>query len=153
MFRSDRIGRRFSVDEFDDGDKLEIAAFTFEKLVDVEGLVGIMMVYAGQDIYWDFVRFEEFDGIQYFIACSSTVAVMDLWWSIKTDAHEEVVHFQELAPLFVDEESVGLDGVGGFSVGEGDGLLEKVQTHEGGFTTLPVEGGVWQFHYFADVPV
>ena len=64
MFRSDRIGRRFSVDEFDDGDKLEIAAFTFEKLVDVEGLVGIMMVYAGQDIYWDFVRFEEFDGIQ-----------------------------------------------------------------------------------------
>src|SRR5690606_13218968 len=72
------------------------------------------------------------------------VGVMEVGRAVDTDADEEVPLPEETAPVSVEERAVGLEAVEDFFAAgvpllEGDGTAEEIQSHEGGFASLPGE--------------
>ena len=72
------------------------------------------------------------------------VLVMDLLWSVKTDANHEIMFFQEFAPSFCKQGTIGLERVfDGFCIAKRslqfDNPLEEFHAQQGRLTTLPNE--------------
>jgi hypothetical protein len=74
------------------------------------------------------------------------IDIMEMGRAIEAEADEEVVFLKKLAPVIVQQGTVGLYGVfkdhGGFFVLLliGDGLAVEIEAHEGGFAPLPGHG-------------
>src|SRR3954470_24238749 len=76
-------------------------------------------------------------------ALVDAVGVVHLRWAVDRDADEEVVLFEERAPVVVEQGAIGLHGVQNLLTGsripsfELDGSPEEVQAHQRRLPALP----------------
>ncbi|OPX95576.1 MAG: hypothetical protein A4E60_03575 [Syntrophorhabdus sp. PtaB.Bin047] len=127
----------------------ELDTFTLEEPVDTEGMVRRLPGNASHHVVVDPVLPQKLQSPHYPVEGAvplmvTTIAVMDLFRTVETDPHHEVVLLQEVAPLVGEERSIGLKCVGdGLCPDERslklDDAFKEIDAQEGRLPALPDE--------------
>lgn len=98
------------------GELQEIAANSFEKAVEFEGLAHVEVVHHGHGVPFHTVPRQEFHAVHYLPPGAAprsreAVAIVHLFGAIDGDAHQKVVVGQKSAPVIGEQRAVGLQGI------------------------------------------
>ncbi len=155
------------IDALHNGDELhEVRAdLVAQEAVHLQGVIGIGGVDSGQDVELHLVLLQESCGTQHLVECRSAsfihaIGIVHGLRAIQTQPNQEVVLAEKLAPVVIQEDAIGLhrmpdcDAWTRVVCDVVHRALEKVQSHQGGFTALPGDsdfGDTLRFDHLADV--
>ncbi len=137
----------------DAGDELKVPDIVFEEEVEqLIRVVDVFIVQQGKGVEFDVVFFAVFDGFHYLVEGAAAgvvfaVVIVEFFRAVNADADEEFIFVEKSAPLVVEQDSVGLEGVGDLLPAvavfflQVDYLFVKVEAHQCGLTPLPGEAG------------
>lgn len=128
-------------------------------------MIGISSIDRRQDVVLDLVRVQEPSSTHDFMErwCAPfiyAVRIVHGLWAIQTQPDQEMVLAEKLAPGIVQEDAIGLHGMldadawASVDMHKIHGAFEEVETHQGGFATLPGNrdlGRTLRFEQLADI--
>ena len=136
----------------DDGDELHEggADFIAQELVDARALPFVGGVHGSQDVVLGFVLLQQAQPRHHLVvgrvaAFIDAVEIVHILRTVQADAEQEVVLGEELAPVVIEGDGVGLQGVGDAHAWAlvlllvAHRLAEKVQAHQRRLAALPSE--------------
>ncbi len=148
-------GQGLGAGPFDDGDELHPlrAQVVAEEPIDVASVALVGRVDRAQDVELHPVAAQQPPPVHHLVPGAlrppvDTVGVVQLLGAVDAEADEEVVLGEELAPLVVEQDAVGLERVLHHLVGPAvlldqlDRLAKELDAHQGRFATLPGDGDV-----------
>ena len=153
------------IDPLHDGNELDVIRLELipEEPVDLQGMVGILSVDRAEDVELHLVFLEQpgspHDPVKGSMASLVfPVKVVKLFGTIQAEADQEFVLVEKLAPLVVEEDAVGLEGV--LDLGAGllifflklHGSPEEIETHESRLASLPGHGDLRNLVGFEKLP-
>ncbi len=124
-----------------------------EKVIGFQRTIGVFRIDRAQDVELHSVALQQAAGFQDAIESPTaapvlTVEVVKFFGAIHAQADQKTVLTKEPAPLVVKHDAVGLKGVLNPGVGPGvlslefNGVLKKIETHEGRLAPLPCDGAL-----------
>lgn len=146
------------------GDKLvESATDGLEKFVNLKGVVGIVTMHHRQGVVLHLMALEDLQASHDLIESGlaglvRAIEIVEMSRPVDGQAYQEFVFGQKLAPFRIEQDSIGLDGVGHRTTLsvlrlEFHHFAKIVHSQNGGLTALPSEGCLLRMsgHHLLDI--